>query len=112
MLMMGRLMLGKRSMGSRPRVTNPRMAMPSEAMRMATEFLRARNVIHMLLLQLRADFLSVPHQLLSLDDHPLLAGEPLGDFHERALAHAGDVGALGDDPRRIDDVDDRAVALV
>src|SRR6266545_7705239 len=101
MLMMGRLMLGKRSMGKRPSATNPRMAMPSEAKRMATEFLRARNVIHMLLLHFRADLLSVPHQLLSLDDHPLLAGEPLGDLHQRAFTHAGGDGPLGDDPRRV-----------
>src|SRR3989442_1468523 len=104
MLMMGRLMLGKRSMGSRPSATNPRMAMPSEAMRMATEFLSARNVIHMLLLQLRADFLPVPDQLLSLDDHALLAAEPLGHLDERPFAHAGRDRTLGDHAPGIDDV--------
>src|SRR5712691_160089 len=111
MLMIGRLMFGKRSMGSRPSATKPMMAMPSAAIRMAMALRRARNVIHMLLLHLGADLLAVPHQLLALDDHQLIAREPLRDLDQGALADAGGDRPLADDAVR-DDVDDRGVALV
>src|SRR5207249_11550053 len=97
MLMIGRLMFGKRSMGSRASATKPRMATPSDAIRMAMALRSARNVIHMLLLHLRADPLAIAHQLLALDDDELIPAEPLRDLHERALADAGGDRAPGDD---------------
>src|SRR5216110_1151923 len=111
MLMIGRLMFGKRSMGSRASATKPRMATPSDAIRMAMALRSARNVIHMLLLHLRADPLAIAHQLLALDDDELIPAEPLRDLHERALADAGGDRAPGDDAF-LHDEHDRRLALV
>src|SRR5437773_71430 len=111
MLMIGRLMFGKRSIGSRPRATKPRMATASAAIRTAIELRSASSVIHMLLLCLRVDPLTLAHQLLALDDDELVPGEPLGDLHERALADAGGDRPLADDAV-VHDEHDRRVALV
>src|SRR5437879_5948233 len=112
MLMIGRLMFGKRSIGSRPRATKPRIAMPSDAIRTAMAFLRARNVIHMLLLRFRAHLLALAHELLAVDDERLASLEPLRHLHERALGGARRDRALADDAVRPDDEDDRGVTLV
>src|SRR3989475_13139372 len=111
MLMIGRLMFGKRSIGSRPRATKPRMATASAAIRTAMELRSASSVIHMLLLRLRLDPLTLAHQLLALDDDELVPGESLGDLDERALADAGGDRPLADDAV-VHDEHDRRVALV
>src|SRR6059058_685260 len=105
MLMIGRLMFGKRSIGSR------RMATASAAIRTAIELRSASSVIHMLLLRLRVDPLTLAHQLLTLDDDELVPGEPLGDLHERALADTRGDRLLADDAV-VHDEHDRRVALV
>src|SRR3989449_7063372 len=89
MLMIGRLMFGNRSMGRRPSATKPSSAMASDAIKTAIELRRARNVSHMLLSGLRADALTLAHQLLALDDHLLLALEAPHDLDQGALALAG-----------------------
>src|SRR5207244_11204345 len=107
MLMIGRLMFGKRSIGSRPRATKPRMATASAAIRTAIELRSASSVIHMLLLRLRVDPLTLAHQLLTLDDDELVPGEPLADLHERALADTRRDRPLADDPVAHDEHDRR-----
>src|SRR3970282_1444595 len=86
MLMIGRLMFGKRSIGSRPSATNPSSAIASDAIRTAIALRRARNVSHILFLHLGPHLLSLPDELLALDDHRLVAGEATDDLDEGAAA--------------------------